>query len=51
MNLQLLSDQGAVLMPEEDYQMPTHDPLLPTVRRMPTLRSLSFGFSALSGSG
>ena len=50
MNLQLLSDQGAVLMPEEDYQMPTHDPLLPTVRRMPTLRSLSLGFSVLSGS-
>lgn len=50
MNLQLLSGQGAIAVPKEAYQMPTHDPLLPSVRRMTSLRSLSLGFSVSSGS-
>ena len=49
MNLQLLSGQGAISVPKEAYQMPTHDPLLSHARRMTTLRTLSLGFSVSSG--
>ena len=49
MNLQLLSGQGAISVPKEAYQMPTHDPLLSHVRRITTLRTLSLGFSVSFG--
>ena len=50
MNLQLLSGQGDIKVSEGESRMPTHDPLLSSIRRIPTLRSLSLGVSALSGS-
>mmetsp|Transcript_7399 Transcript_7399/g.16781 ORF Transcript_7399/g.16781 Transcript_7399/m.16781 type:complete len:847 (-) Transcript_7399:1469-4009(-) len=50
MNIQLLLGQGAVDVPKEEDRMPTHDPILPTIRRIPTLRSLSLGYSAVRGS-
>mmetsp|Transcript_7582 Transcript_7582/g.16395 ORF Transcript_7582/g.16395 Transcript_7582/m.16395 type:complete len:871 (-) Transcript_7582:200-2812(-) len=46
MNLQLFSYQGAIALPKEEDEMPIHDPIIPTIRRIPTLRSLSLGFSA-----
>mmetsp|Transcript_6478 Transcript_6478/g.11492 ORF Transcript_6478/g.11492 Transcript_6478/m.11492 type:complete len:853 (-) Transcript_6478:202-2760(-) len=49
MNLQLLSYQGAVEMLKEDL-MPTHDPILSKIRRIPTLRSLSLGQPAVLSS-
>jgi len=47
MNLQLFSERGAVQVPNEDDKMPTHDPLIPTIRRDPTLRRLSRGKKAV----
>jgi len=50
MNLQLLSGQGSIEVSEGECRMPTHDPLQSSLRRIPTLRSLSLGVSALSDS-
>lgn len=50
MNTQLLLGQGAVDVVKEEDQMPTHDPILPTIRRISTLRSLSLGYPAVRGS-
>jgi hypothetical protein len=47
MNLQLLSERGAVEVPDEDDKMPIHDPIIPTIRRDPTLRRLSRGKKAV----
>ena len=47
LNLALSSDQRGVVVPEEEERMPSHDPLVPTIRRIPMLRSLSLGRSAL----
>lgn len=47
LNLQLTSGRGAVVVSNDDEQMPTHDPILPNVRRIPMLRSLSLGRSAI----
>lgn len=50
MNLQLLSGRGAVAVPMAEDRMPTHDPFLPTIRRIATLRGLSLGQSPGRGS-
>lgn len=42
-NLKLLSGHEAVDLPKDEDQMPTHDPILPSIHRIPTLRSLSLG--------
>jgi len=47
MNLQLLCYEGVVEVPKEEDQMPTHDHILSTIHRIPTLRSLSLGYSAV----
>lgn len=47
MNLQLFSDRGSVNVPDKDDRMPTHDPIIATIRRDPTLRRLSRGKSAI----
>lgn len=47
MNLQLFSERGAVQVPDKDDQMPTHDPIIPIIRRDPTLRRLSRGKKAV----
>ena len=47
MNLQLFSERGAVQVPSKDDKMPNHDPLIPTIRRDPTLRRLSRGKKAV----
>ena len=49
MNLPLIVGQGAVDVSREDNQMPTHDPILSNIRRIPTLRALSLGISAPGG--
>ncbi|KAL7552769.1 hypothetical protein ACHAWF_016012 [Thalassiosira exigua] len=45
-NLQLICGQGAVDIPNEQDRMPTHDPILPRICRIPTLRNLSLGLPA-----
>ena len=48
-NLQLLLGQVTDgIHKQNDQQMPTHDPILPTIRRLDTLRSLSLGESVHS---
>ena len=48
-NLQLLLGQVTYgIHKQNDQQMPTHDPILPTIRRLDTLRSLSLGESVHS---
>ena len=47
MNLQLLSERGAVEVPDEDDKMPSHDPIIPTICRDPTFRRLSRGKKAV----
>lgn len=49
MNTQLSLGQAAVGVREEGVQMPSHDPILPTIHRLPTLRNLSLGDSAVGG--
>ncbi|KAL7536338.1 hypothetical protein ACHAXR_007087 [Thalassiosira sp. AJA248-18] len=49
-NLPLVSGQGTVVLPKEELQMPTHDPILSRICRLPTLRSLSLGRSAVRNS-
>lgn len=47
MNLQLFSERGAVKVPDDDDKMPTHDPIIATIHRDPTLRRLSRGKKAV----
>ena len=45
MNLQLLSYQGAADVPGD--KMPTHDPIISTLHRLPVFRDLSLGHAAV----
>ena len=45
-NLQLLLGQGAVNVSKDEDQMPSHDPALSTIHRIPTLRVLSLELPA-----
>ena len=47
MNLQLLSDRGAVEVPTGEEQMPDHDPMVSQLPRIQTLRDLSLGMPAV----
>ena len=40
-NLQLLSNQKHIDLTKDDQMMPTHDPIVPFIQRIPTLRDLS----------
>ena len=40
-NLQLLSDQMSIDLTKKDQMMPTHDPIVPFIHRIPALRDLS----------
>ncbi|KAL3800441.1 hypothetical protein HJC23_011678, partial [Cyclotella cryptica] len=50
MNLQLVSDRGAVDVPSQEEQMPDHDAAVSQVRRIRTLRNLSLGRPAVRNS-
>ncbi|KAL7489279.1 hypothetical protein ACHAW6_014864 [Cyclotella cf. meneghiniana] len=50
MNLQLLSDRGAVDVPSREEQMPDHDGTVSQVRRIRALRNLSLGRPAVRNS-
>lgn len=40
-NLQLLSNQKSIDLTKKDQMMPTHDPIFPSIHRIPALRDLS----------
>ena len=46
-NLQLFSERGAVQVPSKDDRMPSHDSVIPMLRRNATLRRLSRGKKAV----
>lgn len=50
MNLQLLSERGAVDVPTGEEQMPDHDPIVSQLPRIRTLRNLSLGRPAVRDS-
>jgi hypothetical protein len=50
MNLQLVSERGAVEVPTGEEQMPDHDPIVSQMRRIRTLRNLSMGRQAVRNS-
>lgn len=50
LNLQLTSGRGAVVLPKEEAQMPSHAADHSKTRRIPTLRDLSLGRSAVQNS-
>lgn len=50
MNLQLISERGAVEVPTGEEQMPDHDPIVSQVPRIKTLRDLSLGRPAVRNS-
>lgn len=47
MNLQLSSDRGAVEVLASEEEMPSHDHLIPRIRRLPVLRRLSSASAAV----
>lgn len=50
MNLQLISDRGAVEVPAGEEQMPDHDPIVSQMPRLKVFRNLSLGRSAVRNS-